>query len=260
VEWTPEDAITNVDPDAASPEQNPSIDPAYTEDPIVIEGVSSSWRDTVVSHENTPSVPMEEIVTNAGTGIYQAPPFEMPYSLDDMKALGIVTNDGDAFWNYHAEAERAYEEAQSVFRSTELGSVEYCGSLDLPSGTTDADSFLRGLGDEDELQCMGEAIADDCSAARIMLREGGNAVQFLAVADRNLCVVGVTTSARLETAMMCDIVSVLNAGSSSDDLMRLSEWQAEFADEPGETLESALQIILNADDAAALDCYPYTFE
>ena len=134
-----------------------------------------------------------------------------------------------------------------------------CGRITLPNTSSESriNRFIASLGRNSATICLGKAIAEDCRSSEVRV-SGADISGYLYVTERNDGVCALGSSVDDDTATFCSVEGLMN--SSTEDQKSFREWQASFANDPGQTFVDGYQNSLNLDEtvtASVSDCIIY---
>lgn len=249
---------TDVEPVVSDEEQTPSattsvpLSSDVVTEPIEANAVpatpESDWREQVVTYGSP---------AQSGSGVVdQAPATSVPaqsntpYSVDDLVANGLVLDYNSYNWAYPTsydmgngtvisaddlENADAFAAAISPFDSAveTFTEARSCGVLRLPSSESALEKFVREVDTEDQVICMGEAVANNCEPAKLIATGSEGDSYYIYVGEREDGVCSVGTTSEEAYVSLCALEAVMDENTNSN--YSLTKWFSVFEEEPGES-------------------------
>ncbi|MEN9922339.1 MAG: hypothetical protein RL097_616 [Candidatus Parcubacteria bacterium] len=222
-----------------------------TEANSVLVTSESDWREQVVTYGSP---------VQSGSGVVNQVPATpapvqsgSPYSVDDLVANGLVLDYNSYNWAYPTsydmgngtvisaddlENADSFAAAISPFDSAveTFAEAQSCGVLRLPSSVSALEKFIREIDTEDQVICMGEAIANDCESAKLVAAGSEGDKYYIYVGEREDGVCSVGSTSEEAYVSLCALEAVMDENTNNN--YSLTKWLSIFDDEPGESFAS----------------------
>lgn len=236
---TDEDTTVVVAPTSSDPVQ-PVVEAETETDskPFELQGQTvGNWRDDVVSYSQqgsgiTSSTAGEGSVSDLPDSVVNSET-AISYDYSDYFPETVTLANGQTILLEDALDFEKYKEAINPIPSLaeEFNSVESCGTVEIPEGTSALKAFLNELDQSEAATCLGEAVLHDCDLAWVLVTTADQSPMWVYVAMRDDGVCGLGNTYQADSVNLCDMTATLNYITKQD--YTFDDYVKSYTDQPG---------------------------
>lgn len=197
---------------------------------------------------------------------------ESPFSIDDLYAVGLQPDPTPTSPQTEpAPLPEGFVPGQTVeYTPVELQTAEFepeqlrrtrfgdCGSIEIPTGALSQYSLMNNLAQEPTVQCLGRAVAQNCSGQAVEVESADfDSTLYVVKNNEDRCALGFRVE-REETITLCGLEPILEARGGDQSW---EEWEDAFQADPGgmmaDVVAANAQFLLGVSGVTGVGCQVY---